>query len=244
MNATQLTALATNWAALGYQVNIHAIGDRANRLAIDALTAALRQQCPSSSSSGDKLAACQRTHRFRIEHAQILDPSDQTRLRALGIVPSIQPTHATSDMAYAESRLGPRRIAQSAYRMASLASSSWPPIVLGSDFPVEPPDPWQGMYAAVKRKSPRTGRGKDGALNGWHTKEALSLDAALRGFTTGPAYGAFLEGKAGVIESGAWADWVVLDTPIDEVGVEDLRGVRVRETWVAGRRVYRRPEAG
>lgn len=123
--------------------------------------------------------------------------------------------------------------------MASLGGR--PPLVLGSDFPVEPPDPWQGVYAAVTRKSPHTGLGKDGSSHGWHVEQALGLEDALRGFTTGPAYGAFLEGKAGVIEKGAFADWVVLDAPIDKLDVENLRTLQVRETWVAGKRVYQRP---
>ena len=246
INATELTSVATAWAAEGYQVNIHAIGDLANRYAIDALEAALEQQCPPSAEEGeeekvDRLRRCQATHRFRIEHAQIIHPDDQARILRLGIIPSIQPTHATSDFKYAESRLGTDRLRSSAYRMRSLLPAH---PVLGSDFPVEPPDPFQGIYAAVTRRSPHTGLGPDGgsaADDGFLVDEVLSLDDALWGFTGAPAYGSFLEGKAGVIREGAFADWVVLDAPIDEVDVEDLRNFKVRETWVGGRRVYTRP---
>lgn len=245
VNASTLTSLARSWAAAGYQVNIHAIGNLANRLAIDALEAALADLCPGEAEDGDDLlSACQARHRFRIEHAQIIHPADQARMRRTGIVPSIQPTHATSDMAYAERRLGPERTRAEAYRMRSLLLQGLRP-VLGSDFPVEPPNPFEGLYAAVTRKSPRTGAGPPGQEAGWHVEEALSLEQALDGFTRGVAWGGFMEGKAGVIREGAFADWVVLDKDIGKVDVEELRRLKVRETWVGGRRVYKRAdEAG
>jgi len=234
VNASALTAVTKAWSAAGFQVNIHAIGDLANRLALDAFEAALAAACP-----GGPPAACQAARRFRIEHAQILHPADQARMLALGVLPSVQPTHATSDMAYAEARLGPRRTADEAYRLRSLLGLR---PVLGSDFPVEPPDPFQGVYAAVARRSPRTGRGADGADEPWYPAEAVSLAQALEGFTGGAAHGAFLDGKAGVIEPGAFADWVVLDHPIDKYDLEDFRDMKVRETWVGGKRVYARDE--
>ncbi|KAL2758684.1 hypothetical protein ACRALDRAFT_2099960 [Sodiomyces alcalophilus JCM 7366] len=234
VNATTLTELARSWASFGYQVNIHAIGDLANRLAVDALEEALKTVC----SGEEELSECQAKRRFRIEHAQIIHEDDQKRIHAMGIIPSIQPTHATSDMAYAELRLGPERTAREAYRMRSLLDVN---PILGSDFPVEPPNPFQGIYAAVARKSPHTGHGAGGSTDGWHTDEALDLDDALLGFTRGPAFGAFMEGKAGWIKEGAFADWVVLDEPLEDVDLEELRDFRVRETWVAGRRVYERP---
>ncbi|RSM06468.1 hypothetical protein CDV31_009068 [Fusarium ambrosium] len=262
INASALTDVTKRWAADGYQVNIHAIGDLANRNAIDALEAALVQQClneataqdasPSASDDATKqstndsqdqakaLAACQSRHRFRIEHAQIIHPDDQRRIHSIGIIPSIQPTHATSDMKYALSRLGSDRLSSSAYRMRSLLPAQ---PILGSDFPVEPPNPFQGIYAAVTRRNPHTGRGTDDSPDGWHTEEALSLDQALWGFSGAPAYGAFLDGRAGVIREGALADWVVLDHPIEKVDLEDLRTLKVRETWVAGKRVYQRPSS-
>ncbi|KAG5665999.1 hypothetical protein KAF25_010124 [Fusarium avenaceum] len=256
INASALTDVAKRWAADGYQVNIHAIGDLANRNAVDALEAALVQEClneataqgapPSASGqpvneSQDQLearAACQSRHRFRIEHAQIIHPDDQKRILSLGIIPSIQPTHATSDMKYALSRLGKDRLSSSAYRMRSLLPAR---PILGSDFPVEPPNPFQGIYAAVARRSPHTGRGPEDSPDGWHTEEALSLDEAMWGFTRASAYGAFLDDRAGVIREGALADWVVLDKPIESLDVEELRTLKVRETWVAGKKVYERP---
>jgi predicted amidohydrolase YtcJ len=239
INATDLTRVAKAWAADGYQVNIHAIGDLANRNAIDAFQAALEQQCDDDDAL---LAECQSSHhRFRIEHAQIIHPDDQKRICALGIIPSIQPTHATSDMKYAEQRLGPERTSSEAYLMKSFLDVN---PVLGSDFPVEPPNPFHGIYAAMTRKNPQTGLGPDpeNPSQGWHTEETLSLDEALLGFTRNVAYGAFLEHSAGIIRRGSFADWVVLDEPLEDMDVEKLRTLKVKETWVGGRRVYSRDE--
>ncbi|KAG9194047.1 hypothetical protein G6011_04082 [Alternaria panax] len=231
VNATTLSRVTHDWAVkAGYQVNIHAIGDLANRLAIDAFEAALKSLCPHANPRD-----CQAKHRFRIEHAQIIHPDDQRRMLELGIIASIQPTHATSDMGYAESRLGQQRTKNEAYRMRSLL-----PLrpVLGSDFPVEPASIFEGMYAAITRRSPHTGLDPNGGKTGWYPEERLTFDQALEGFTTNAAYGAFLEGKAGVIESGAYADWIVVDEQLEFLDSESLRKVRVKETWVGGKRVY------
>lgn len=234
VNASILSSLTTNWASEGYQVNIHAIGDLANRLAIDAFEITLKLQCPDITD----LKQCQQDKfRFRIEHAQIIHPDDQRRMFELGIIPSIQPTHATSDMGYALSRLGVKRTAEEAYRMQSFLPLG---PVLGSDFPVEPASVFEGIYAATTRRSPRTGLDPNGSKDGWYPEEAITVDEALKGFTINPAYGAFLDGNAGVIEEGAWADWIVLDQPLEGLDLEDLRKITVRETWVGGKLVYRR----
>lgn len=233
VNATTLTKLTHDWANAGYQVNIHAIGDLANRLAINAFEEALKVLCPSST-----LRECQAKYRFRIEHAQIIHPDDQRRMNELGIIPSIQPTHATSDMPYAESRLGKQRTDEEAYRMRSLLSLN---PVFGSDFPVEPASIFEGIYAAVTRRSPHTGLDTEGGIKGWYASETVTLEEALKAFTINPAYAAFLEGKAGVIEAGAYADWVVLDEPLETLDTESVRKLKVKETWVGGKRVYKRP---
>ena len=147
-------------------------------------------------------------------------------------------------MAYALSRLGAKRLTHSAYRMASLFPSStlgnhkYPGPVLGSDFPVEPPNPFHGMYAAVTRLNPATGTSPSGS-GGWHPEESLTVEQAVLGFTKNGAYGWFREGQAGSLAVGNWADWVVIDRDIwaDESG-RSLRDVTVKETWVGGRRVY------
>jgi predicted amidohydrolase YtcJ len=233
VNATTLTSLTKKWATAGYQVNIHAIGDLANRLAIDAFEEAFKTLCPESTPHW-----CQAKHRFRIEHSQIIHPDDQKRVSEMGIIPSIQPTHATSDMPYAEKRLGQVRTQEEAYRMRSLLGLN---PVLGSDFPVEPANIFQGIYAAVTRRSPHTGLDAEGGTKGWYTGETITLEDALDGFTVNPAYAAHLEGKVGVIEIGSYADWVVLDEPLETMDLESLRKATVKETWVGGKMVYRRP---
>lgn len=152
-------------------------------------------------------------------------------------------------MAYALSRLGVDRLAHSAYRMRSLFSSSPLTIlptsaspVLGSDFPVEPPNPFHGMYAAVTRLNPATGTSPAGE-GGWYPEQRLSVEQALLGFTKNAGYGWFKEGKTGAIEKGMWADWVVVDRDVTaDVEGKSLRDVVVRETWVGGRRVYPKDE--
>lgn len=234
INETALANVVKNWFDAGFQVNIHAIGDRANRAAVDAFENVLGSDCKG----------CNEAKRLRIEHAQIIHPHDQRRITKMGILPSIQPTHATTDMAYALSRLGVERLTHSAYRMQSLFPSSplntlsdYPGPVLGSDFPVEPPNPFHGMYAAVTRLNPATGESPAG-LGGWYPEEKLSVEQALLGFTRNAAYGWFKEERMGAIEKGKWADFVVVDRELGEDGGKELRDVVVKETWVGGRRVF------
>jgi len=235
----QLTSVVKEWYEAGFQVNIHAIGDRANRAAVDAFEKVLGSDCDG----------CNEARRLRIEHAQIIHPDDQKRIARMGVIPSIQPTHATSDMAYAAARLGPERLAKSAYRMKSLfpltevthesiGNKKYPGPVLGSDFPVEPPNPFHGMYAAVTRLNPATGTSPSGN-GGWYPAEALSVEEAVLGFTRNAAYGWFAEDRTGSIEVGKWADWIVVDTDIwaDQTG-GGLKEVQVMETWVGGRKVF------
>ena len=162
----------------------------------------------------------------------------------MGIIPSIQPTHATSDMAYAHARLGSTRLSNSAYRMKSLFPSpskqhSYPGPVLSSDFPVEPASPFHGIYSAITRLSPATGISPSGD-KGWYPDEKLSMEQAILGFTRNAGYGWGLEEKVGAIEVGKWADWIVIDADI--WGMKDGKGLRelaVKETWVGGKRVFK-----
>lgn len=144
-------------------------------------------------------------------------------------------------MAYALARLGPDRLSRSAYRMASLfpdhkSANGYPGPVLGSDFPVEPPNPFHGMYAAVTRLDPATRTSPSGD-GGWYPQEALSIEQALLGFTRNAAYGWFREGITGAIEVGKWADFIVVDRNMME-DEKALIDVQVEETWVGGRKVY------
>ncbi|KAH9990826.1 amidohydrolase 3 [Russula vinacea] len=184
-----------------FQVNIHAIGDRTNEVVLDVFEDIL-----------SKPGADVDTWRPRIEHAQILQPSDLERMGRLGVIASVQPTHATSDMSYAETRLGRDRI-KGAYAFQTLLQASpGKRLPLGSDFPVEGINPLLGFYAAVARCSP-DGTSPHGP-GGWYSEEALTRTQALRGMTCDAAYAAFAEDTRGRLAPGFAADFVVLDRDI------------------------------
>lgn len=208
--------------AAGFQVATHAIGDSAIRMTLDAYEKALRET-PSSDP------------RLRIEHLKRIDPSDLPRLAPLGIIASMQPTHATSDMPWVEERLGAERL-PGAYAWRSVLGSGTA-LALGSDFPVESHRPLLGLYAAITRQD-TTGHPPDG----WLPEERLSGREALTGATWGAAFAAFAEVKNGRVAPGFRADLTVLG--IDPVACnpeELLRNDAVIATIVGGRVVYRRP---
>jgi predicted amidohydrolase YtcJ len=212
------------WYESGFQVNVHAIGDLANRLTLQAFNALL-----PNTTSGLR----NKDSRFRVEHAQILHPDDIRLAQEMGIIMSMQPTHATTDMWYALSRLGANRLANGAYAQATFARNVNTTLVLGSDFPIEPPSPLRGIYAAVTRLDPDTGISPNGP-QGWYPEQKLTFEEALAGFTRDAAYSAFQEDLGGTIESGKWADWVI----VEENGEVELGKGTVRETWVGGRKVF------
>lgn len=201
--------------ACGYQVNSHAIGDAGNRLLLDTYEAADTQP----------------NQRHRNEHTQIVALEDIARHAELGIIASMQPTHATSDMYWAEDRVGPGRI-QGAYAWRSLLESG-ARLALGSDFPVEQVDPLLGFYAAVTRQDAASW-----PEGGWYPEEALTRQEALRGFTMDAAYAAFQEESLGSLSPGKWADFVVLDGDIMTVPGPDILDVEVASTWLGGEMVY------
>jgi predicted amidohydrolase YtcJ len=203
----------------GFQVATHAIGDRANTLLLDTLTREL-------SASGAKAA------RPRVEHAQIMTAEDIQRLGASGFIASIQPTHATSDMPWAEKRVGADRV-QNAYAWQKLKGAG-AVLALGSDFPVERPDVLAGLYAARTRQDP-SGQ----PPGGWHPDQRLSGEEALEGFTVGAAYASFAEGQRGRLKPGMDADFVVLSVDPVDAPPQDLLTARVQLTVVAGREVFR-----
>lgn len=200
----------------GYQVNVHAIGDRANRLTLD-----LFEELQSSASGS----------RHRIEHAQILNPSDLERFKALNIVASIQPTHATSDMNMAGTRLGEDRLA-AAYAWRQLMESG-ARLAGGSDFPVERPNLFHGLYSAVTRQD------QNGApVDGWLPAEKLNRTQALALFTEGAAYAAHQEDRLGRLAPGYWADFVLLRDDYFTISDEKLWQNDVLQTWVNGHRIF------
>ena len=202
----------------GFQVNTHAIGDRGNRITLDAYEAAI-----------DSLGAG--IGRHRVEHAQILHPDDLPRFAELDVIASMQPTHATSDMPWAEDRLGADRI-EGAYAWQSLLDSG-ARIAFGSDFPVEDVNPIEGFYAAVTRQD-----ASGMPTGGWLPDERVSRETALRGFTLDAAYAAFQERSLGSLEPGKRADFVVLSQDLMQVPTSDILDTSVVATYVGGTLVY------
>ncbi|MEE4216723.1 MAG: amidohydrolase family protein, partial [Xanthomonadales bacterium] len=169
--------------------------------------------------------------RHRLEHAQILDAADIPRFAELDVIAAMQPTHATSDMYWAEERLGESRVL-GAYAWQSLARSG-ARLALGSDFPVEAVNPMLGIYAAVTRQDL-----EGWPEGGWLPQESLSREQAIRGFTIDAAYAAFMEDRVGSLETGKKADFLVLGKDIMQIPAEEIHALKVEQTWVDGVRVY------
>ncbi|WP_028101988.1 amidohydrolase [Pseudoduganella violaceinigra] len=204
----------------GYQVNVHAIGDAGNQQILDSF-AQLGKLYPLAG------------RRHRIEHAQVVQLSDIPRFRQLAIVPSMQPTHATSDQNMAEQRVGAQRL-RGAYAWRSFLRQG-SRIACGSDFPIESPNPLQGIHAAVTRQDMR-----QVPAGGWHPEQAMTRTEALRCFTLDAAWAAHQERALGTLERGKWADFIITDRDLFQVPAADIGKIGVLETWVGGRRVYRR----
>lgn len=198
----------------GLWTALHAIGDRANREVLDIFE--------RHHAASQRLGA-----RHRIEHVQLLHPDDLPRLARLGVVASMQPIHATEDREIAERYWGPR--ARWAYAWRSIAASG-AALAFGSDAPVETPDPWQGIYAAVTRR-----RQHERDARAWHPQECLALEDAFRAYTAGAAYAAGTEGWQGTLRPGSAADFIVLDRDPYAGPPEELLRVRVLATVVGGR---------
>ncbi|KAG6370706.1 amidohydrolase 3 [Boletus reticuloceps] len=221
-----LSTLVKRFWEDGWQVNIHCIGDRANHIVLDIFEDILSRSEHGSAAK----------RRPRIEHAQIMTLDDLERAGRLQVIPSVQPTHATSDMWYAERRLGPERI-KGAYAYQTMIQTSKTGVLpLGSDFPVEGINPLLGFYAAVSRLSP-SGDSPHGP-QGWYPSERLTRVQALKGMTLDAAYAAFTEDKLGSLSVGKKADFVVLDRDIMTVPLSELLATRVRATVIDGEVVY------
>jgi predicted amidohydrolase YtcJ len=216
-----LQDIAVRALRAGFQVAIHAIGDRGNRTALDAYEAALK-------------AVPTRDHRFRIEHAQVLSPEDIPRFAQLGVLPSMQTTHQTSDMPWVESRLGPDRV-KGAYAWRSLLATG---VIIpnGTDFPVERVNPLLTFHAAITRQ--------DSANNppgGWYPDQRMTREEALAAMTRWAAHAAFQDSDMGSLKVGKYADFTVLDRDIMTAKPEDILGAHVAATYVGGRAVYTGP---
>ncbi|UOD31455.1 amidohydrolase [Massilia violaceinigra] len=204
----------------GYQVNVHAIGDAGNRQILDGYQQLLPRY------KGASL-------RHRMEHAQVVAPADIGRFKTIGIVPSMQPTHATSDMNMAEQRVGPERI-KGAYAWRTFLKQG-SRIACGSDFPVESSNPFFGIHAAVTRQD---AAGRPAA--GWYANQAMTLKEALRCFTLDAAWAGHQEKSTGSLEKGKWADFIVVDQDLFTMPAADIHKVGVLQTWVGGRQVFKK----
>lgn len=232
----------------GLQVATHAIGDSGNFIVLNAYERAFKELNPKE-------------HRFRIEHVQVINPKDAKRLAELKVIPSMQPVHATSDMYWAEARLGPERVKWSyALRMVFNESKM---IAGGSDFPVENPSVLEGIYAAVTRQDknghPKNAEdvlqlvkekkwvlSKEGIKDpknfegGWYPDQKLTIDEAIKCFTKWAAYSVFEENKKGTIEIGKWADFTILDKDLYNIPPEEILKTNVVMTVVNGKIVYQK----
>lgn len=220
----KIHALAKSSLQRGFQVCTHAIGDAANRITLDSYELALRE-VPEA-----------RDPRLRIEHAQVLAPQDIPRFAKLGVIPSMQPTHCTSDMAWAEKRLGPERI-RGAYAWRSVLETGVH-LPLSSDFPGETLNPFYGMYAATTRQDP-----SGNPPQGWYPEQRLTLNEALRGYTVEGAYAEFEENAKGSIEPGKLADLTVISDDITKLAGKQLLSLRVLKTFIGGKVVYEETRA-
>ncbi len=217
MTDTQIQNRMSRAAMDGWQVAVHAIGDHANAQVLDAI------EVLSETYKGDR--------RWRIEHAQIVDPADLPRFGRDGVIASMQPTHQTSDRTMAEARLGPERLA-GAYAWNSMLTNG-SKLAFGSDFPVERPDPWAGWAAAFTRTD------ADGQpFGGWRPEERVTREQAWWAFTGGAAYAGFAEDKFGELAVGQRADFIIVDRDPTLAGATELRQTQVLETWVGGEKMW------
>ena len=219
---TVLKNLMSRAAMDNFQVAVHAIGDQANALLLDAINEL------AETYRGDR--------RWRIEHAQIVDPADLPRFARHGVIASMQPVHQTSDRLMAEARMGLDRLG-GAYAWRSMLANNVP-LAFGSDFPVESPNPFHGLAAAISRED-----AQGQPPGGWLPEQRVTLLQAFDAFTRGAAYASFAEGQIGSLEPGRQADFIFIDRDIfNGLGQREVRETRVLETYVGGRKVWERRE--
>jgi predicted amidohydrolase YtcJ len=218
MDPDKLRQMAIERDRAGFQLGFHAIGDRANRVALDVFEAVAKANPP-------------RDRRDRIEHAQVVAPDDLPRFAKLNVIASMQPSHETTDMRWAEQRIGPDRV-KGAYAWATMQKNGVH-LAFGTDYDVEPINPMRGLYACVTRELP-----DGGPPGGWQPQEKISLDDCIRAYTIGSAYAQFEEGKKGALKPGQFADFIILSNDLTKVPPSEYVKTEVLRTVVGGRTVY------
>ncbi len=214
----KLTAMAIQRDKAGFQLAFHAIGDRANRIALDVFEAVAKTNGP-------------RDRRDRIEHAQVVAPTDFVRFAELQVIASMQPSHQTTDMRWAEDRIGRERIL-GAYAWSTMLKNGVR-LAFGTDYNVEAISPFRGLYACVTRERP-----DGGPRNGWEPQEKISLADCIRAYTSGSAYAQFEEGKKGELKAGEYADFVILSNDLTKIPPAQFTKTHVLRTVVGGRIVF------
>jgi predicted amidohydrolase YtcJ len=206
----------------GFQLNVHAIGDRGNRVTLDAFEKALK-------------AVPRADHRFRVEHAQIISPEDIPRFAKLDVIPSMQAVHQTSDMYWAGTRVGEQRL-NGAYAWRTLLNTG---VIIpnGTDFPVEAVNPLLSFHSAVTRQDE-----KNYPEGGWRPAEKMTREEGLKSITIWPAYASFMEKSVGSLTAGKLADFVILDRDIMRVPDTEILGAHVVATYLGGKPIYRRAD--
>src|SRR5262249_21186801 len=221
MPPEELRKMAIERDKAGFQLAFHAIGDKANRVALDVFQAVARANGP-------------RDRRDRIEHAQVVAPEDFARFGKLNVIASMQPSHETTDMRWAESRLGPDRI-HGAYAWKTMLKNNVH-LAFGTDYPVEPISPFRGLYACVTRELP-----DGGPKDGWEPQEKISLEECIRAYTTGSAYAEFAEPRKGQLKRGFSADFIILSADLTKASSTQYTKLEVIQTVVLGRTVFKKP---
>ncbi len=217
----QLRSIFNAAIKANFQVAIHAIGDKGNQIGLDEVEYAY------ATIGGQNL-------RHRMEHAQIVALADIPRFKELNVIPSMQPTHATSDMNMAEDRIGAERL-KGAYAWRSFLDQG-SRLVSGSDYPIELANPFHGIHAAVTRQD----KGNQ-PENGWIPEQAITIEEAMRSFTIDAAWAAHQENVLGGLSPGKWADFILIDQDLFTIPSQDLWKTEVLQTWLAGKQVYKKP---
>ena len=221
----KLNEMARERVVEGFQMGFHAIGDKAVQMALDAFAAAEKAAREQNARGPDGSS----DFRLRVEHAQITTPAQISRFAELKVIASMQPSHVLTDMRWAEDRLGPKGAATS-YAWASFIKAGVT-LAFGTDYPVEPVNPFRGLYAAVTRKS------EDGKQE-YFPEQKVSIDQAIAAYTTGAAFAEFEEKQKGTLAPGMLADFVVLDRDVTGVPPPEILGTQVLRTVVGAKTVY------